>query len=173
MGQYLHIEIGYAMRVEKQGKWKKLDKTNLIPEISKNINLDLYNVSEDDDYLHISLKEEILTTYVKDFLIEQTELLGKEINEKDELFELIDSKDYEKMIKAAEDNEFYQWQSTQSFNYYLCGDLSHKVDYKAICFYILGKTYLECYNDFFVYITKLIKKTSDNPLKDTVIIGLD
>lgn len=173
MGQYLHIGICRSLRISKIGEWKKYTKDDLLLELSKNINVKLYEVIEFEDHICLEINQDVVTANVKSLLTEQLELLNEKSDNKDKLLELLDCEDYDELLNLSELNKYYNWHSIQNFNYSLCGDLRHRVDYKLFGYYFVGKAYMECYNDFFNFIQRLVRKTSDNPLKDTIIVGLE
>ncbi|MGL4799524.1 MAG: hypothetical protein ACRCWY_09070 [Cellulosilyticaceae bacterium] len=98
--------------------------------------------------------------------------MNKEIENK-RLLEILDKKDYQALINDVEDKCYWELQLMDGWNRYLVGRLDTSIEYKAIGYFLEGKMYMECYYSLFEYMERLIKKSSSNILKDTVICGLN
>lgn len=171
MGQFLQIGIANELYVPKKMKrWNTLFTREEIEEkLQAQINIQLYDfVEEDEEGYSWKLNQEIFVKNIEAFLDEQLKLMGEVMS--DELKQLLQSADYEKMMIVAREKRYAEFQTLEQWHGYLLKDLD--VWSETIVFYYGDKAYLECYYNLFRYMGQLIRRASTNTLKDTVVIAL-
>lgn len=80
MGKYAKAVIATEIVVKKERRFfnHNRDTTDeVLKELEKIINPDLYDVEENDDYVVLKLQSKVLRQNIKSFVLEQFELIGK------------------------------------------------------------------------------------------------
>lgn len=174
MGQYLEVGIAISLTVsKKKRRWDTIyTREQIEEELRENINLDLYELKEEDnEYLYWQIKRNEFVENISEFLTEQSSFYGRPVST--ELMALLETKDYDQIIRAAKDKQYYEFQMIEGggkFSY-----LMENVDVygESITFFTEGKAYLECYYNLFRYMGKLLRYACKNKLKDTVVLELN
>ena len=182
MGQSIIIGTATKIYVRKDGDYSTYNLEQIKNILSKKLNLDLYDITEDKREVYLSIKPKIFSENIISLLQNEYEILGLDINDESikELFEQIKHTPYDQLLSEIENKEIntYDFQFLENYNY-MCNDISYIDDDRElticadmIAFYISEKVLLEAYNNLFNYLRNKIIKTIDNPLKDDVFITL-
>lgn len=176
MGQYLACGIATKIIVEK--KWNKTEE--VLKKMKRRIDLNIYNISENDKYICLDIKENIFEKYAIPFIEEQLEIIKDNITNERILedfknFKELEGKSFEELVKISNEKSNYFFQKLEGNRF--CNDVSYltKGDfaYADIISYISdGKIFMECYYNMFDYIRKLIVKSSTNPIRTSAIVTI-
>lgn len=174
MGQFLEVSIAMRLIVSKTDRrWSKSYTMEQIKaELGKMINLDLYELEKEDDaYLHWQIKKDVFAENIYEFLLEQSLLYDRTLPQ--DLAKLLQTKDYDQILETAKDKRYCEFQMVDSIGEYHYLMENVQVYGETILFFMEGKAYLECYYKLFRYMGNLIRRASQNKLKDTVVIALN
>lgn len=176
MGQYLSCGIATEIIVEK--RWDSTEK--ILEKMKNKIDLNIYDISQDDKYICLSIKEDIFEKYAIPFIEEQLEPVKNNLTTEKELrslknFEELKGKSYEELIKISNEKSNYFFQRTEGNR--VCNDVSYLTDgniaYADVINYISdGKIFMECYHDIFDYIRSLMIKSSTNPIRTAAVVTI-
>lgn len=174
MGQYVYITIATRLIAKKSGNFYFGSKEYSAEEIKERLEetfcMDLYDVYENEEYVGFVLKNGILEKYLYDFLYEQSYQLfcGDQIRAELDLIKDMDEEIILNMLRNEELNYFHYMNFDVMKSDYLAYDL--EIYSEGINYLSDGKIMMECYSELFQYINKIIRKSSHNPLKDTVYV---
>lgn len=174
MGQYVYITIATKIIARKTGKFyfgcKEYSVREIKDRLEETFCMDLYDIYENEEYVGFLLKKGILEKYLYDFLYEQSFHLfcGEQIRAELDQIKNIDEEIILDMFRNEELNYFHYMNFDVMKSDYLAYDL--EIYSEGINYLSDGKIYMECYSEFFQYINKMIRKSSSNPLKDTVYV---
>lgn len=176
MGQYIGFGIATKITVKKANSrtWHLSTKDELLEKLKKNIDLKIFDVTEDDDYLFLEIKHELFEKNIVQFISEQLHKIDEK-NYHDDLEELkeLNGKSYEELLRKVHKGYFQFLEGNKFTN-----DVSYLINDGSDCYadiimyFCEGKAILECYSDLFTYIRNLIIKSSDNPLKEAAIVTM-
>ncbi|MGL5151859.1 MAG: hypothetical protein ACRC7N_14930 [Clostridium sp.] len=174
MGQYISFTLTHNIKVSKENLQRyNISKEEILKSLDKEFDTTLYDLIEFEEYFELRAKEELFNkNTLKGFLKEQFELFNCT---EDELFDKLDSLDsYEDIVNFAEDKPFCNFQEQTGVYGVRCGGWnSFRVHTMGIIFFLEGKAYLECYDEMFNYIRRLIVKSSDYEIARLVKIVLE
>lgn len=178
IGQCIAIGVGTTITLEKSRRFGE-DYTieTAKSEVEKILNLDLYNITEDDTYVYFKIKEEIFKNNLYNLLENEYQELypGEQIENLSE----VKNKTPEELIQDLDDG------TITSYDFHFCeaGYCSNDISFlipnsKAdlyidmIAFYLTDKVLMESYATFFKYVRSKIISSTDNPLKDDVFVTI-
>ena len=182
MGQSIIVGTATKIYVKEEDNYSTYNLEQIKEILSKKLNLNLYDITEDKNQVCLSIKPKIFSENILSLLQNEYEILGVDINNKynKELFEKIKHIPYNQLLNEIETKNLntYDFQFLEGC-YHLCNDISYIANDRKItlcadmiAFYLSEKVLLEAYNDLFDYLRNKIIKTIDNPLKDDVFITL-
>lgn len=181
MGAYLSCGIAKSIAIDKKQRFcGKYEKEEILEEIKKEIDLNIYDIKETENAIYLELKPKIFEENAVAFVKEQLEKrnLNKDYVKEDlEKIKKLEGKDYEELIEAAKEKSCRPFQLIEGC--ILTNDISYISDSKFeihadIIIYIMdGKAIMECYSDLFYYLRKTIMNESNNPIKSSVVLTLD
>lgn len=176
MGQYLDCGIATEIIVEK----RRNSTEKILEKIKNKIDLNIYNISQNDELVCLDIKEDVFEKYAIPFIEEQLEMVKSNLTTEKELkslknLEELKGKSYEELIKISNEKSNYFFQRLEGNRF--CNDVSYLTDgdiaYADVISYISdGKIYMECYHDIFDYIRKLIIKSSKNPIRTAAVVTI-
>lgn len=175
MGSYVHVNMATKIYVKKEnGRYRKeIINYNLACQLLKeSFNLDLYDSQETDEMIVFCLKNHIIEEYLYDFLREQSYYLmcGEEIRKELEMIRNRDAESILQMLRECALEYIHYVDYDMMSPSYLVNDLSICIE--SINYLSDGKIIMECYEEFFKYISHLIRLSFHNPLKDTTYIDI-
>ena len=166
MGRYMIIGTATKIYVEKNSRYDTYNVEQIKEILSNKLNLNLYDITEDEENVYLSIKPKIFSENIISLLQNEYEILGIDIN-KDGNKELLEK------IKATPYNQILEGSN------YICNDISYiskdsKLEIYAdiTAFFLSDKVILETYYDLFYYLRDKIVKATDNPLKDDIFITI-
>lgn len=174
MAQYVYITIATKIIVKKTGKFYFGSKEYTAQEIRERLEqtfcMDLYDIYENDEYVGFVLKSGVLDKYLYDFLYEQSFHLfcGEQIRAELNFLKNLDEENILNMLRNEELCYFHYMNFDVMKSDYLAYDL--EIYSEGINYLSDGQIKMECYSELFQYINKMIRKSSSNPLKDTVYV---
>ncbi len=167
MSQYIYLSLANQLIIQKD--YKDIEIEN---KLNQYFCLKLYNKFENKENVIYCLKDEFLEKYLYDFLEEQADFLmcSKEI--KQDILKL-KNKSSQEMLYMIRNNEL-------DYIHYLDFDFcKHHYFLKNMNIYIEGiiilsegKILIECYEELFSYIHKIIRQGFVNPLKDATYLTI-
>lgn len=176
MGQYLVEGIALGIYVRKQSKYSLEEvKSNLKDEL----NLDLYDITEDESNVYFSIKPQIFMDNFENLLRHEY----KDLNLKDDEYKIFDDirgLSFQELIRKLKELEI----DSLHFRYTDFGMMSNRINYlskardmdvyvEMLTYNMDGKILMECYNVFLRYFRrKIINSINDNPLKDDVFVTI-
>lgn len=176
MGQYLVEGVALGIYVRKQGKYSLEDvKANLKEEV----NLDLYNITEDESNVYFSIKKQIFMDNLENLLRNEYKDLNLE-EEEYKIFDDITGLSFQNLIKKLKELEI----DSLHFRYTDFGMMSNSINYlskdremevyvEMLAYNMDGKIIMECFNGFLRYFRrKIISSIKDNPLKDNIFVTI-
>ena len=175
MGCYIYVGIATKIIVEKRrgGYRERIFSTDeILDKLAGQFNLDLYNIAENSQVVGLALKDKVIESYLYDFLYEQSYDLecGKEIREEIEKLKNKDAHQILQMFKYYVLEYIYYNDQDYTRETYLDSDL--KLYIEGITYLSDGKIMIECYQEFLRYIHRLIRKATDNPIKDATYLTI-
>lgn len=182
MGQSIIVGTATKIYVRKVGRYSTYSLEQIKEILSKKLNLNLYDIIEEENHVCLSIKPKIFSENIISLLQNEYEILGINVDDEcnKELFEKIKNTPYNKILNAIESKDIftYNFQLLEGI-YYLCNNISY-IDSNGdliicadiVAFYSSEKAILESYYDLFDYLRNKIVKATDNPLKDDIFITL-
>lgn len=175
MGTYLCCGIAKRITVEKERKTKE----EILERLKESIDLDIYEEPiENERFLMLEIKKEILENYAIDFIEEQLKI-GKQ-NTTDDRYNRMEiwdlkGKKYEELIDIAKNHECIQFELIEGCIF--ANDISYiakglRIYADVIIYSSDGKIIMECYNEIFRYFRNLIIKSSNSPIKTAVVVSI-
>lgn len=178
MGQCIAIGVGTTIFLKKSRRFGEDYTIETAKSVVKEIlNLDLYNITEDDKFVHFKIKEEIFKNNLYDLLEgEYRELYpGQEI----ENLSKVKNKTPEELIQDLDngtirsyDFHFCEWGYGSNYLSFLLQNSEADLYIDMIAFYLTDKVIMESCGTFFKYIKSKIISSTDNPLKDDIFITI-
>ena len=174
MGQYVYITIATKIIASKTGRFHFGCKEYGIEEVREKLAatfcMDLYDTYQNEEYICFILKQGILEKYLYDFLYEQSFYLfcGDQIRDELDRIKNLNEEIVLNMLRNEELEYFHYMNFDVMKSDYLAYDL--EIYSEGIHYLSDGKIHMECYSELFQYINKVIRKSSKNPLKDTVYV---
>lgn len=180
MGRYLDCGIATKITILKDGGYlkRRYSKEEILEEIGKELNLNIYNVEESEKEVCLNIKENILEDNIVDFITEQL----NELKDRDEYIEedlgklqKIKGLNYSEIMEIANQKSIYVLQYLEGCRF--ANDITYITDkfiaYADIISFIgNGKIFMEEYYRIFYYIRNLIIKSSKNPIKTAAVITI-
>lgn len=180
MGRYLDCGIATKITILKDGGYLrgKYSKEEILKEIGKEVDLNIYNVEESEKEIYLNIKETILENNIVEFITEQLKVLedkNKYIKEALEKLQEIKGLTYSEIMKIANEKSIYVLQFLEGC--ILANDISYItknfIIYADIISYVgNGKILMEQYYSLFYYIRNLIVKSSKNPIRTAAVITI-
>lgn len=184
MGRYLTCGIAEKIYIPKKTTgWfsKTFTGEEIISKLSAEINLDIYDITEDEENVLLTLKKNMVETYFFEFLEEQIQNTENDVRNRglEELKKLKELKKIsrEEIIKLSKNGDLEQigfWEGNQitSDISYVLQDHSLDIWCDMIYFVMEGKVFLECYYSILYYLRKAIISKNNNPIKDAFVISI-
>ena len=148
-------------------------------EKQTNINTSLYNFREQDNSYIFTIKDELLVAdnlidFLKDFFCDIYDEENLNIY-CDDIYEDIKlKKSTDELIKFAKEKFHQNFQFSRSRNSVTAPFMEQiYLEYEYIVLYLNGKTIMECYNEFFSYLEKLLRARHSHPHSGAMKIFLD
>lgn len=180
MGRYMIIGTATKIYVEKNSRYDTYNVEQIKEILSNKLNLNLYDITEDEENVYLSIKPKIFSENIISLLQNEYEILGIDINKdgNKELFEKIKATPYNEILDTIENKEMhgYNFQFLEGSNYigndisYISKDSKLEIYADITAFFLSDKVILETYYDLFDYLRYKIVKATDNPLKDDIFI---
>ena len=174
MSRWLTCGIATRITVIKDGDTKE----NIINELQKELDLNIYNVGEDSKCVYLDMKENMFKEYAIAFVKEQLSTLKvEETYLKNELAKLdeIANDSYDEIMEYADICSCICFQLdkgtivSNNVNYLIPG---HTAFADVIDYISDGKIIMECWNELFSYLRKAIIKGSNNPIRTAVVVTI-
>ena len=170
MGTYLDIGIATTIYARKEDSWRDYLKEQVLENLSKNIDLNIYNIIDEEKYVILEIKPEIFENEIVNILRERLKYC-KNPKEEMEKINKIKGLSYKELINIAKEKSIINFCLMES------ADISYIAErIEVYCDFISilseGKVFFECYNNMFNYIRNLLIATSKNPLKTAQIITI-
>lgn len=175
MGCYIYVGIATKIIVEKKrgGCRERVFSTDeILDKLAKQFDLKLYNIAENNHVVGLELKDKMIEKYLYSFLYEQSYDLECGDKIRNEL-EILKDKDSHQILQIFKDCAIeYIYYNNQDYTRetYLDSDL--KMYIEGLTYLSDGKVMIECYQEFFRYIHKLIRKSTDNPIKNATYLTI-
>lgn len=176
MGQYIQAGICYQIGASKKDMNRSDVKIDDVKkELGKELSLDLYESGENESEYFFSLKPEIIEKNdLSEFLSEQYKLLNVDKKYSDGIISrLKETGSAEDIINLAEQKEFANFQDSGTRGLIECGWNRIAVGYCTIIFMLEGKILMEAYNDFLLYVERLIRKSSKHRISGAVKVFIE
>lgn len=177
MRKALVLGVATKIYIEKLTRFGVYTKERLLEELKGDLNLELYNVFEDMEYVILIPKNKVFVKYIAELLSSEVSQMRlghvpkKEMKEfLENLKELTDIKDFKKILLSSPGGYFLylHGRSDEDISYIYSGSKNINIFADMIGFCYCNSVYIECYRTLFRYLLKKIKKTSQNPLKDDI-----
>lgn len=153
-------------------------KENILKDLEKEIDLDIYNITEDAENVFLNIKEKMFEDNATTFVKEQLEIFtNQSFNWNAMLKELekLENKSYNELMEIAKKHECMCFQfmegcfANNNVNYLIAG---HTAYVDVIEYISDGKIFMECWNDIFYYLRNAIISSSNNPIKTATVITI-
>lgn len=185
MGQFIKFglctEITHQKDETKQIKKYYDNFEDYIVDFEKQTNIDskIYNFSEINNCYVLTIKDEFLMAgtliiFLKDFFSKIYE--GEELRIYcEDIYEDIKNKEsVHELIEFAKEKPHQNFQFSYSEHHMNLPFSTHiGIEYEYITLFLNGKVYMECYNELFSYIEKLIRAQHNYPQSGAMKIFLD
>ena len=177
MGQALVIGVATKLYIHKQERYTKYTKDDILEDLKNCLNLELYNITETEKELVLSIKNEVFVGNIYNFLLNEICELEWEGENKEKLNNFLNKIS---KLKQTEEIEKLIKEEGSSYLYIITGcpweDISYICDGKftiiptLLTYTFSYKVFMECYGDTFRYLRKKLQKSINNPLKDDVFL---
>ncbi len=178
MGLAMVIGVATRIYVEKKLRFKVYSKDEILEKLKNSLNLELYDVDENEEYVIFDIKNDIFIDNIYDLLKNEMEGFRwrdeNDVAELNEILRLIEQKksvkDVEKVI--CEKGSYYlhmmEGNCFETISYICEDDLC--IMARLLVYDLSYKVYLECYFQTFNYLRKKLRSAIDNPLKDDIFL---
>lgn len=179
MGQYLCCGIATGITAKKVNieGWKMLTKKQIIDKLNNQLNLDIYDIEEDEKNVYFSIKKDIFEENIIPFIKEQLlKVNSTSIKEDVEEISKLEGKNYSELMNIAKEKSVIPFQYFEGYR--VTNNVTYLSDYDFLCYadvisYLFdGKIIIESYGDLFDYLRKSIIQSSDNPIRDAAIVTM-
>lgn len=167
MGQHLVMGVATEIRAYRKSSRYIAVYTNeqILDSTKVHFDLGLYNMKETDDAIEFYIKPDIFVEHIYDFIVEQTALFTDE-KLKDNISEILQSRDYERIIAEGKRRCHFSFSDIQS-SFTTAKDVD--IRYEGFVYFVSGKTYMDFCGEFLTYFRNLVHASSKNPLRGTVV----
>ena len=174
MGQFIRLRLTNELYVLKKDRWGcAYDSDRITDMLNSWFNMQLYDAEELEDSVLFTLKKDVFQEHFLSFLMEQTQIMhdfdAEEIKEEVEALKSRSLPDYMKWIKENRMPSCLWYGKCTIVSPLYCSEKLY-MSADGVDYLVEGKAVMECYDSLFTYIHNMIRKTSANPLKDTVAV---
>ena len=167
-----YLTCGIAKRIVIRSEDEQEDKETILERIGQNIDLNLYNRIDDEEYIILNIKKDIFEKNVHELIDEQTKRFY--MNEYEKIFigyQLKDLKNmkYEEILKYF---NIKRGDSVTNNISYLDSTGKCVIYCDLLEFFGTGDTFFECYNDIFTYFRNCIINSSKNAIRTSMVITM-
>jgi len=169
MGQFIKFGLCTEISCTENDKnkieknYKEFDDFIIAFEKQSNIRTNLFNLREENNGYIFTIKDELLApksliSFLKDFFYDIYDEEHLKIY-CDDIYDDIKSKNsaYD-LIKFAEEKPHQNFQLSYSVGYIMSPGFERiLMEYEYIVLYLNGKAYMECYNELFSYLERLMR----------------
>lgn len=167
MGTYLATGIVQKIVIRKNYRSRYLNRPEITLEtlqegLRRELNIDHYNLSEDDDQFVWTIKPEMLEGNFAEFVSVQQEMYQGRC-EKDIIDQIREAKTGDKIIQLAQERRFENFQMVSYMREFIEVPMESgftddvPVDYEMIALFLDGKIIMECYGRIFHYFERNIR----------------
>lgn len=175
-----YLSCGIAKRIIIRNEKENESNDAILGRIGKNIDLNLYDRIDNEEYIILNIKKDILQKNAYELVNEQiNKILMDEFNKVYTQYQLKELKNvkYDELIRIS------KFRGIDAFYFKRGDEISNDISYldlerkcKIYCDLIqisqTGETFFECYSGMFTYFRNCIIKSSENPLKTALVITL-
>lgn len=177
MGLALVVGVATKIVVEKENYIGSCTREDVLKDLKDELNLDLYDIEEDEENVYFYIKEDIFVNNIYNLLLSETKGNKWNGNEKERfklILEKINDMDSVEKIKniIKEEGSF--------FLHIMSGCCLETISYiskkrltvyaELLVYNMAYKVFLEDYFEMFRYLKEKIQSAIDNPLKDDVFL---
>ena len=165
MGKYAKAVIATEIVVKKERRFfnHNRDTTDeVLKELEKIIDPDLYDVEENDDYVVLKLQLKVLRQNIKSFVLEQFELIGKKTKIKESAEKILTLFEQDAFKIENLDDYIYEHENEYvGFNYFDGSGFNRRylsdltLSFEGIMYLYEGKVSMEDFSDFSTYLHQL------------------
>ena len=175
MGRYLACGIATSIAIRKSSSYT--DK-ELLDDVGKNVDLNIYNIKETEKYLILDIKEKILEDNLIIYIQEQLSKFASQTNilmEEMQKLEKLKGKSYNELMELSKEYVSYNFQMMEGCP--VANDITYisnktYIFADIICYISDGKIIMEDYNDLFTYLRNARISTSNNKIRTATIISI-
>lgn len=177
MGQFLNFGIATTIYARKNDRYTPEKIKNAL---AKCLNLEIYTMYENNNYIYLSLKEDVFMKNYERLMKEEYKAFDVDTKHY-KVFDEIRNMPYNELLESLEKKDicYPYFQFTDACGYY-SNNISyvlgpqHGIEVSAdiITYYISEKVFFEGYYDIFSYVRNKIIASMDNPLKDAVFVTI-
>ena len=177
MGRHLNFGIATTIYVEKSSKY---DLNEIKSALAKSLNLNIYTMEEDEDYIYLSLKEDVFMKNYEKLIKKEYKRLNVD-KEDYAVFDEIKHLSYDELLEEMKEkticHPYFQFTSASGYcsndiSYMLYDKYHIEISADIITFYLSDKVSFETYYNIFKYLRSKIILNMDTPLKDAVFISI-
>lgn len=177
MDHNLNFGIATTIYAKKNSIYNSNKIKNALTEC---LNLEIYDMHENEEYIYLSLKEDIFMKNYEKLIKREYKILDLDVKNY-KVFDEIRDMSYNELLDGLQKKDicYPYFQFTEAYGYY-SNDISYILDQNynievsadIITYYLSEKVLFECYNDIFSYIRNKIISSMNNPLKDAVFVTI-
>ncbi len=176
MGRYLACGIAIKMVIENERAGE--DKDKILKDLGKKVDLDLYEITDKDSNIILTMKKELLEKYAVDCILEQLEYCREKYKkEEKEKVKKIKGLKYDELMKSAKEDHIYSFELFEGSHF--SSDISYLLEFSRanifcdMIYYVIdGKVDFECWYEMFTYFRSCIIKSSTSPLSSSLVIDI-
>ena len=176
MGQYLSVGIAKEIFVYKSDGWTYYTKDEIEEKLSKVLNLDLYDISENEKYVFLNLKQKVFSENIYNLLeneYEQMKIPEDVYTYAEEVLQRLKNTTlFDEVFENNFGTPFFELLLTSDISYVMGRDDYLRMEAYIISIFSEGKVLFECYNEMVRYLRNKIISTIDNPLKDAIFVSI-
>ena len=181
MGQYLACGLAEKIYITKKQEnfiTKYYTKENIISLLENKLNLEIYDITEDDCFVYLTLKDDIFNKYALSFIEKELNntVTSEKVNALSSLDQFRNLSKHDFMEELYKKNNrfisFFEGHKYTNNISYIFDDTKLNIFCDLIYFINDGKTFFECYYSLFYYLRKTIIEKSNNPIKDAFVLCL-
>lgn len=171
----LNCGVATCISIEK-GKYST---DEILEDLKLSINIDIFNIEDQEKYLYLTIKEDIFEDNIIDFIkSEISKLCDPYLERSIKFLDEFEGKTFDEMIEYSKD--YNRMPFYHSIGYFgICNDISYiftnlqcDATVNMVNYITDGKIIMECWYNIFKYLREKLVNATDNVLKDALFLTI-
>lgn len=172
---YLNCGVATCISIKKD----RYSTEEILEDLKLNMNLDIFDIQDEEKYLYLNIKEDIFEDNIIDFIKSQITIAGNTDLERDfEFLEGFEGKTLDEMIEYSKNYNrmpFYHSRGYFSISNdisYIFTNIQCNATADMVIYISEGKIIMECWFSIFKYLREKLVNATDNVLKDALFLTI-